>query len=738
MESIPAIYWFGPFRLDLSRRTLEMSGAPVTLSSRAFDLLQTLIEARDRIVGRDELVAHAWPGMTVEASNLTVQMSALRRALGDVGDEPALIATIPGRGYRFIGRLENPGSPDAIPVALQIVPPAAPVPENRVAAPAPPAIGARTRPAVKWRNALAAAACAVPLALGAAWFTLIPGLIPGTHATSPPLSIVVMPFRNLSADQGRAYLADAISDDLTTDLSHIPGSLVIARASADAYKGRAVSAGEVGRALNVRYLLEGSLHAEGDVMRVNAQLIDTATGAHLWAERFDVTTTRMMDTLNDVVRRIASALDVALVNAEVARAARERPNNPGALDLFFRARSLLDRANSLDDMTQAQLLFERAIQVEPDFVDALSELGLLLVLKEQGGEYPTQAQDDAEADRVISHALALAPHNPAVLAAHGRFLLSGGHCAEASAAFDAALAIDPANVPALWGIASCAWRMGEPEKVGPALEATLRVDPQGPGVPHRQYALGMAALFSGNTERGLRYLLQSETTLDTPSAPVDNPTWGEITRTYLIAAYALSGDLAEARRRYQAYQAIWPHRSVWRHAAMFTPAQTGVPQFPHIEDALVQAGMPRYADPRQDFGVAPTSVPLDGGEFAATPLTVPGAETIDTARLRRLLAKSPPPLVVDAGKGMAVISGAILLADVAADAAPALNDQAVAARLRQAAGGIVVMDTGCTGVDGYNTALTLLAKHYGTIYWYRGGEEAWAAAGLPAEDRRGR
>jgi TolB-like protein/DNA-binding winged helix-turn-helix (wHTH) protein len=734
MEPIPAIYWFGPFRLDLSRRTLEKSGTPVTLSSRAFDLLQTLIEAHDRIVGRDELVAHAWPGMTVEASNLTVQMSALRRALGDVGDEPALIATVPGRGYRFIGRLENHASPEVTPVAPQALPPAAPLPADQTAAPARPATGAGARPAAKWRNAMAAAACAVPLALGGAWFALIPG----RHVPSPPLSIVVMPFRNLSADQGRAYLADAISDDLTTDLSHIPGSLVIARASADAYKGRSVPAGEVGRALNVRYLLEGSLHAEGDVMRVNAQLIDTATGAHLWAERFDVTTTRMMDMLNDVVRRIASALDVALVNAEAARAEHERPNNPGALDLFFRARSLLDRANTLNDMTQAQHLFERAIQLEPDFVDALAALGWLLVLKDQGFEYPTQMQDDAEAGRVTSHAMALAPHNPAVLAARGRFLVSVGNCAEASAAAEAALAIDPDNEAALVDSALCAWRQGEPEKVGPALEATLRVDPQGPAVRRRQQTLGMAALFSGHADQAIRYLLQSDTGQATPVAPMDNPTWDETNRLYLIAAYALSGDLAEARRRYQAYQAIWPHRSVWRHAAMFTPAQTGVPQFPHIEDALVQAGMPRYADPRQDFGVAPTSVPLDGGEFAATPLTVPGAETIDTARLRQLLAKSPPPLVVDAGKGMAVISGAILLADVAADAAPALNDQAVAARLRQAAGGIVVMDTGCTGVDGYNTALTLLAKHYGTIYWYRGGEEAWAAAGLPAEDRRGR
>jgi hypothetical protein len=282
-------------------------------------------------------------------------------------------------------------------------------------------------------------------------------------------------------------------------------------------------------------------------------------------------------------------------------------------------------------------------------------------------------------------------------------------------------------------VALCAWTTGEPEKVGPALEATLRIDPEGPAVARRHRLIGLAALFSGHTDQALHYLLQSETRAATPPADTDNPSQDEITKLYLIAAYALAGDQAEARRRYQSFKAVWPRRSVWRHAALFTPAQTGVPQFRKIADALVQAGMPRYADPGADDGVAPTTARLDGGEFTATPTRVPGAETIDAAGLRALLARTPPPLVLDAGKGMAVIPGAILLSERGS----ALDAPPVAARLK-AAYAIVVMDTGCSGVDGYNTALDLVARHAARIYWFRGGEEAWAAAGLPAEDRRGR
>jgi tetratricopeptide (TPR) repeat protein len=439
------------------------------------------------------------------------------------------------------------------------------------------------------------------------------------------------------------------------------------------------------------------------------------------------------------VHRIASALNVALVDAEVARAARERPNNPDALDLFNRARSIMDRANTLEDMTEAQRLLERAIKAEPDFVDALASLGWLLVLKEQGFEYPTAMQDDAEADRTIAHALALAPHNPAVLAARGRYLASSGRCAEARAASEAALSTDPNNAQALWDEALCAWRMGEPDQVAPALQAAVRIDPQGPSMIRRTRLLGMAALFTGQPRQALTYLLGVAAQEGDTPGHVDSVTQAEMTRVYLIAAHALAGDLAEAQRAYQAYNAVWPHRTVWRQASLFTPAQTGVPQFRKIEDALVAAGMPRTADEHDDCAGVPSATPLQGGEFTPTPCGILGAHMVDTAAVKQLLASRPAPAVIDVGHGMAVIPGAIYLGDSDLPATRAALEAAPFASPLTAAGdaGIIVMDTGPAGVGGYNVALRLVAMGYPKVFWYRGGEEAWAQSGGPAEDRRG-
>jgi TolB-like protein/DNA-binding winged helix-turn-helix (wHTH) protein len=712
-------YLFGQFRLSLARRSLDMSGNPVPLSARAFDMLQVLIESRDRVLSRDEIMARVWPGQSVEPSNLTVQMSTLRRALGDTGEISQWIATVQGRGYRFIGTIDSmPAEAPLQPcTVIDVAPPPVP-PQNRLP---------------WWRIAVAAGLVALAGLAALAVTQLRP-----RAGRPPPLSIVVMPMRDLSDGGGKQYLADAISDDLTTDLSHIPGSLVIARESADAYKGRAVPAGEVGRALNVRYLLEGSLRAEGSQLRINAQLIDTRNGAHIWAERFVVPTDRLLDAQNEIVRRIAGALDVALIGAEAALAAQVRPTNLSALDHFYRGRSILDHGAALGQLSAAQRELEQAVAADPDFVEALATLGWLLVLKQQGFEYATQAQDDAEAARVIGHALVLSPHNPTALSARGRFLAASGRCAEAIAAFDITLQVDPANLHALWGIQLCAWRNGEAARVVPALQAILRINPQGPDLERGTRLLGMARLFSGDAAGAVADLLRAEALEAGGQPDVDNPTQAEMTETFLIAGYALLGNQDEARRRYAAFRTRLPRRSVWRLTALFTPAQTRVPAFAGIADALVQAGMPRFSDPTRDDGLAPGTAPLQGGEFSATPRGIPGGETIDTARLRQLLAARPAPLIVDVGRRMRVPPGALLVSDDGPAAEPGgLDAPETVSRLAASRGGVVVMETGSAGVDGYNAALHLIANGLRPVYWYRGGEEAWAAAGWPGEDRRG-
>jgi TolB-like protein/DNA-binding winged helix-turn-helix (wHTH) protein len=746
MEPVPPIYRFGAFRLDPSRRALEHDGVPVAMSARAFDILEYLIQTHDRVVGREELMAHAWPGVIVDPSNLTVQISALRRALGDTGEDPLYVATVTGRGYRFIGRLEAQVADVAEPVAAIILESVAEASSTgmslaqapmAVAAPTPAAARPLPRPAdlvtiaPRRRASLLAVAAMAAVAVVLASVATRMVLHGGAHMP-PRLSIVVMPFRNLSDDHGRDYLADAISDDLTTDLSHIPGSLVIARASADAYKGRAVPAQEVGRALNVRYVLEGSIRPTGGTLRINAQLIDARDGGHIWSERFDTSAARLGQAQSDIVDHLATALDLALVEAEVARAQRERPNNPDALDLFNRARALRHTGTTLAEMTAAQGYLERAIKLEPDFVDALATLGLLLISKEQGFGYATQAADDREADTVIRHALELSPNNANALAARGRFLASSGRCAEATAAFDAALVADPTNADALVGISLCVWRLGQPEKVVAALEATQRVDPRGPDASRNIRRLGMAYLWNGQAQNAIKQLLLSDAAAVAAPEDVDNPSQQESTRVFLIAAYAMAGDMAEAKRRYAAYSAIWPRRSVFRQAAFFTPAQTGVPGFARIKDALAAVGMPRFSDEHGDCAAA-DSPPADA-EFAATPCIIAGATLVDTETVHRMVNGPARPVVVDVGAGMAVIPGTVLLTEAEAASDP---KTLAAAPLLRAASGIVVMGTGPAGALSYTTARRFAAAGFGTIYWYRGGEEAWSAAGLPSEDHRG-
>src|SRR5262245_22142119 len=157
---------------------------------------------------------------------------------------------------------------------------------------------------------------------------------------APRLSLVVLPFQNLSGDASQEYYADGITEDLTTDLAHIPGAFVIARTSAFSYKGRPIDVKQVGEELGVRYVVEGSLRRIEDVLRVNVQLIATESGTHLWSDRFDVAVTSLAQGQDDIVRRIATTLNVQMVDVESARSTRERPTSPDAFDLTLQARDL--------------------------------------------------------------------------------------------------------------------------------------------------------------------------------------------------------------------------------------------------------------------------------------------------------------------------------------------------------------------------------------------------------------
>jgi TolB-like protein len=196
-------------------------------------------------------------------------------------------------------------------------------------------------------------------------------------ANAPRLSIVVLPFENLSGDKDQDYFADGITDDLTTDLSHLDGSFVISRGTAFTYKGKPVDAKAIGRELGVRYLLEGSVRRVGETITANAQLISTETGAHVWADRFDGDRSRLGQLQVEFVARLANTLGVELVRAEALRGARERPKNADAVDLAMQGSAA--SAYGFAQLNEALGYYERAYQLDPELTRAQVGLASSLV-----------------------------------------------------------------------------------------------------------------------------------------------------------------------------------------------------------------------------------------------------------------------------------------------------------------------------------------------------------------------
>ncbi len=313
-----------------------------------------------------------------------------------------------------------------------------------------PQAGARTRGVLHRWPALAAALALLLLAAGAfAWRTgyaprFIAASVDDKLANAPRLSIVVLPFENLSGDKEQDYFADAITDDLTTDLSHIAASFVIARDTAFTYKGKAIDARQIGKELSVRYILEGSVRRVGEQITVNAQLISTDTGAHVWADRLDGERSRLSELQVEFVARLASTLGVELIKAEGLRSIREHTKNPDAADLamrgwvvyYLRPLTPATRAEAIDD-------FERALRIDPQQEEALIGLSKVLTVNVQSGWSAHPAEDADRAEALASHALSAEPENALAHDAKARTLFAKKQYDAGIAEEEAAIAFDP-------------------------------------------------------------------------------------------------------------------------------------------------------------------------------------------------------------------------------------------------------------------------------------------------------
>jgi TolB-like protein/Flp pilus assembly protein TadD len=323
---------------------------------------------------------------------------------------------------------------------------------------------------------------------------------------APRLSIVVLPFTNLSNDAEQEYLADAITDDVTTDLSRIADSFVIARNTAFTFKGKAVDTKQIGSELGVRYVLEGSVRRMSDRVQVNVQLIDGGTGAHVWADRFETDRRNLAEAQHEITGRLARTLHLELVSDAGRRIERERALDPDARDLVMRGWSLWYRPFSMANRAEAQRLFERALEIDSGSVDA--RIGVALILATSGlRRFEPQVQQRAE--KLLLEALERDANKSMAHAAMGLLRRAQDRQAESQTELETAIALDRNNAWAIAQLGTTFMLSGQPEPCIPAVEKALRISPRETGAYMR---LGKCHLFLGHVDEALNLFRRAQST----------------------------------------------------------------------------------------------------------------------------------------------------------------------------------------------------------------------------------
>ena len=426
------IFRFEGFRFDaacgsLIRENGATGGEPILLGSRAAAVLALLVERAGELVTKDEIFAAVWPATIVEEANLSVQVSALRRVLDRDREKGSCIQTVPGRGYRFAAPVSLAEA--FTPCSNGTAGPASDYPETRSfeASGLKPIIDTRHRP----RRAVIAA-IAVILCFVAAVIAIMTwhSPAPGGHVSKSPPSIIVLPFQDLSGDLEGKRLADAVADDVTTDLSRIWDLIVISRDIASSYRGQPVNARQIGRELKVRYVLQGNIQRSEDRVQVNVQLVDAETGAQLAADRFRTDAADAMEAQNEITGRIARTLFYKVAHSERLRIERETPGDLTARDLVMLGWDKLNRPNMKP--SEVQRLFERALELDPQSVNA--RLGLAKLLLDQVAYPRTEASQRTEAriEQLLSEALSIGTNQTQTYATTGYFRMLQNRLVESS------------------------------------------------------------------------------------------------------------------------------------------------------------------------------------------------------------------------------------------------------------------------------------------------------------------
>jgi adenylate cyclase len=484
------LYAFDEYTLDLTRGCLRNAGGEIQLRPKSFELLRYLVQNAGRLISKDELVNAVWPNVIVGDDSLAQCMSELRNALND--RDQHIIKTVSRRGYLFDALVSSPPASSA----------------------------------VRQRSGLSNEPGDLP--------GLDAGLAPpiSQPAVAPRLSIVVLPFANLSSDPEQQYFADGITEDLTTDLSRLTNMFVISRNTAFIYRNKPIGAKQIGRELGVRYLLEGSVRRSNSQVRVSAQLIDAATDAHLWAERFDGHTGDLLALQDEITGRIAVALDLELVNAE---AARPTPNLD-VLDYILQGRAAWMNPASYDNRAQAIRMFERALELDPRSVEAQCRLAIALTARTLEGMTDTAAADIARSKDLARKALVASPRSLLPHYAKGQVLRAQHRYKEAIREYETVIALNHNSVNAISALADCKLFTGPIEEVIPLQEQGLRLSPRDPLIANMYCRIGLVHLLQSRTDEAILWLEKALSV--NPELP--------FLHVYLASACALNGKIKRA------------------------------------------------------------------------------------------------------------------------------------------------------------------------------------------------
>jgi adenylate cyclase len=579
-REVPSLLRFAGFVLDIDARTLVgETGEAVALTRGEFALLRVFVTRPGRVLSRDALLdALANRRFEPFDRSVDVMVGKLRRKIEPDSKQPRLIVTVPGEGYRFDGLAKSPlsgqGLAMTVPssgngespreVALSDTWPDHDVLEAEAKLASRAAIDHTKASAPKLGGLVLlwpAVAALLFLAAASGWFVFAGKGSKTTEAAR--LSIVVMPFANLSGDPAQDYIVDALTDELTTSLARMSGTIsgvfVIARNTAMTYKGKPVDAKVIGKDLGVRYVLEGSVQPSGNQVRVNAQLIDAGSGAHLWAEQFDTPRADLLQTQDEIVTVLARAMEIQLPQAEAARAKRTRAANPDAEDIALQGFAAVVKGGYVGKEADAgYALCEQALRVDPNNVRALWVLSMKFHLPVLFGMSADPEADLKRADELVSQALALDPANAAAHNSKAWILHERGRFEEAIAERERTLALDPADLNAMMSMGWDHLGLGRYEKGLEIFDDAIRLSPRSPELKDMYSGKSWAYFGLKQYDQAIDWARQAI------AAGPSNPGPYQA----LAAALALTGHEADAREALQHYLALPSNRRAGTIAAL--------------------------------------------------------------------------------------------------------------------------------------------------------------------------